>query len=262
VKALSSITGARWLATALAAVALMALPNSAWADGTKKSEPAARTPTSDELAERAFKAYEEGDFAGAIGTYLQAFEVSGDSRILYNVGAIYDKKLHDVALAQSYYQRYLFSSVTEPELVKKATARLAELKASEKPPEPASVEAKPAKPQAAPVPTKTIALTLAAAGALALIVGTGFGVSAISKSDDLKTKCPNDVCPNDEGPQLRDEAASAATVSTILFVSGLALVGAGAAMYFVRPPNEKGAALRVRPAMSPQHAGLFLGGRF
>lgn len=81
----------------------------------------------EELAQQAFTKYQAGDFPAAVGLYMKAYELTVDSRILFNVAQIYDKKVQDRDLAIEYYRRYLKSTTTEPDLVAKATERITEL---------------------------------------------------------------------------------------------------------------------------------------
>ena len=83
--------------------------------------------TADELSQQAFEKYQAADYPGAVALYMKAYEKSVDARILFNIAQIYDKKVQDRDLATEFYRRYLKSTVTEPELVAKATGRIAEL---------------------------------------------------------------------------------------------------------------------------------------
>jgi hypothetical protein len=232
--------------------------------GTRKPD-ASQAPTSDELADQAFKAYEVNDFATAVELYLKAFQISGDVRILYNVASIYDKKLQNAKLAEEFYLRYLKSKGTEPELLKKASDRLLGMKDErDSPSEKAeSVSAEPASPPSTAQPSqRTIGVVIAGAGVVAIGVGVAFGVSALSQADDLHTQCPNDICPNAEGPTLRDDASSAATLATVFILGGVALAGAGAVAFFLAPHEARSTGLRVRPTVDRARAGLALAWTF
>jgi hypothetical protein len=237
--------------TLLVVAALVSMPGVVAADGTKASPPAASS-SSDQLAERAFKAYEANDFAAAIDLYLTAFQLSGDARILFNVAAIYDRKLHDRKAAEDYYLRYLKSPSTEPELVRKASERLVGMRDEEATPAKPPVQPEPAPAPPAPKPNglpplRTVAISAAVAGGVALGVGAIFGVSALSKASDLSSQCPNDVCPSQDGVRLRDSAATAATLSTVFVVVGIALLAGGGAAYLL-DPARRSAWLQPRPA--------------
>lgn len=227
----------------------------------------------DSLAEQAFTAYEAGKYADAVGLYMKSFQLSGDARILYNVASIYDKKLKDRALAEDFYRRYLRSTTTEPELVKRANERLLELKnqretiaanADAKPaaPPPAAKAAPPPKPAETASPWRFVGLGVAGLGLAAVGVGAGFGLSAQSKADDLEDRCPNDVCADASGVALRDDADTAATLSTVFFASGVTAVAGGLALFFLAPRGARTTGLRLLPNGGVQRAGLELSGSF
>lgn len=103
-------------------------------------------PTAAQLSDQAYTKYEAGDFPGAVALYMKAYAISVDARILFNVAQIYDKKVQDRDLALEYYRRYLKSTTTEEDLVRKATARVTELQRQ--------VDSK-AKPEAPPASNQT-----------------------------------------------------------------------------------------------------------
>jgi hypothetical protein len=84
-------------------------------------------PTAAQLSDQAFARYEAGDFPGAVAFYMKAYALDVDPRVLFNVAQIYDRKVQDRDLALEYYHRYLKSTTTEVDLVRKATERVAEL---------------------------------------------------------------------------------------------------------------------------------------
>src|SRR5205814_3285664 len=59
------------------------------------------------------------------------FEISKAGAILFNIATIYDRKLHERALAIEYFRRYLEATDAEPEFARRATERLSALKAEE-----------------------------------------------------------------------------------------------------------------------------------
>ena len=87
----------------------------------------AADPTAAELSDQAYERYEASDFPGAVALYMKAYALNVDSRILFNVAQIYDRKVQDRDLALEYYRRYLKSTTTEVDLVRKATERVTEL---------------------------------------------------------------------------------------------------------------------------------------
>lgn len=141
---------------------------------------------------------------------------------------------------------------------------------------PAGGAAAPAPAQDAPVapadsgtspPGRTariLGLGLAGAGVVAIGVGAVFGLRASSSNDDAKANCNADQsrC-NSAGLAQVDDARSAATVSTIGFVAGAALVAGGAVLYFTSPKGEQSTARRstVAPMLGSVN-GVSLQGSF
>lgn len=103
------------------------------------------------------------------------------------------------------------------------------------------------------------------AGVVGLGIGAAFGLVAMSKNGDVKAMCTIPACPDARGPALADEARSAATVSTIGFVAGGALLAGGVALYLTAPkrePRARGGGLHLSPEVGRRMAGVTLGGRF
>jgi hypothetical protein len=114
----------------------------------------------------------------------------------------------------------------------------------------ASTTAPPA--DAAPSDTgsarRTTGLILGGAGVVGIGVGAFFGIQASSKWSDAKGKCSDYPygC-NEDATDLRSSAHSAATVSTVGFIAGGALLAAGAVLYFTAPKRDS-VALGIGPS--------------
>jgi hypothetical protein len=114
----------------------------------------------------------------------------------------------------------------------------------------------PVQPPAAPVvekppptpPLKYAAVASASTGLVAVAVGTIYAFGARSKWADAKAHdCDGKgVCRNNTGVELVNDAASKATIATISWVAGVALIGGGAAMWFLAPSPRK-----REPALTP-----------
>jgi hypothetical protein len=87
--------------------------------------------SAEQLADRAYELHAAGRYVESIAMYLKAYEASNAGVTLLNVATIYDRKLHERALASDYYRRYLRAPDAEPDLVQKANRRLAALKIEE-----------------------------------------------------------------------------------------------------------------------------------
>jgi serine/threonine-protein kinase len=116
-------------------------------------------------------------------------------------------------------------------------------------------------PPAAPMNGRRIGAFVAAGGAaVAVGIGTAFGLRAISKRKDSDPLCPADRC-TERGYALDQQAHTAAVVSDVAFGAGL--LAAGAAVYlFLTSPDQTQAGLNLHLAVGPQAVGLKLGGRW
>ena len=101
------------------------------------------------------------------------------------------------------------------------------------------------------------------------MVGLGaslvLGLVAKGKNDDANAICNGAACSNDRGVTLAHDAGTFATVSTVTFVSGLVLAGAGVTM-IVLAPKSASASSATRLTFTPQvglsQVGLNVGGSF
>jgi hypothetical protein len=91
-------------------------------------------------------------------------------------------------------------------------------------------------------------LVLGGVGVVGVGLGTFFGLQASGKWSDAKNKCTDYPygC-GAEGTDLRSSASSAASVSTVAFVAGGALLAAGVVLYFTAPSKKESVALAVGP---------------
>jgi hypothetical protein len=109
-------------------------------------------------------------------------------------------------------------------------------------------EAPPSDPNAGRT-QRYIGLGVGAAGVVGIAVGSIFGLGAKSKLDDSNADnhCDaSDAC-DATGKGLRDDAQSAATVSTIAFIAGAAAVAGGVVLYLTAP-KPHGARVGVAPS--------------
>lgn len=96
---------------------------------------------------------------------------------------------------------------------------------------PRRVGAEPA--SAARSPWRTVGLATAGVGVAGLVVGGVFG--AIAVSDKGSAECSGTVCPTSTATSKLESAQNAGTISTVLFIAGGVLTGAGAATWFLAP---------------------------
>lgn len=240
--------------------------------------------TGEQLAAQAYELHTAGKYAEAIATYLRAYEVSNAAVTLLNIATIYDRKLHESALAAEFYRRYLGAPDAEPDLVQKATARLTALKAEESAAkaEAASAETSPAQsaPPAAPAPApapealppaqhhgvRTAGIVFLTTGLAAVGGGLVLGLLAKDKNDDANALCNGDACSTPHGVDLAHDAGTFATISTVTFISGLALATGGLVMVLAggggSAPTRASTALAFAPVLGPTGGGVNLQGGF
>jgi hypothetical protein len=271
-----------------AAPAYAAGPERADAAVSTSPDPARHPPSSSaqELADRAYELHAAGEYAAAIATYLRAYDASNAGVTLLNIATIYDRKLHEPALAAEYYRRYLRAPDAEPSLVQKATERLTALKQAEanppEPPQPIGLQPTPLQPApgstpaAADVPAvagegsaresgvRTAGLLVIVTGATTLGASLVLGLLAKGKNDDANAICDGAACMSEEGVRLAHQASTLATASTITFITSLGLAGGGLAMIFLAPrtSNPSAARLALAPTLNARSAQLALWGEF
>jgi hypothetical protein len=80
-------------------------------------------------------------------------------------------------------------------------------------------------------------------------LGAVFGLQASSKWSDAKSKCADYPygC-NTEATDLRSSASSTATLSTVAFVAGGALLATGLVLYLTAPSEKERVALGFGPS--------------
>ncbi len=122
---------------------------------------------------------------------------------------------------------------------------------------------------------RTAGLVVGGVGIAGLALGSVFGILASGAKSDAKKACesgPSFTYPGTCDPTSRDtvdksnsNAKSNATISTIGFIAGGALLAGGAVLYLTAPSaksSTSAARLRLAPAVSPGTAGAVLGGAF
>ncbi len=117
---------------------------------------------------------------------------------------------------------------------------------------------------------RIVGWSLVGVGGASLIVGGIFGARAISKNNasnsDGGCSASTDICSNADGPQLREQARSAGTLSSVFFVGGAVLAGAGIVTVLIAPKNVEEHVRETRTAFSPWFgsgvAGASLKGSF
>lgn len=192
-----------------------------------------------------------------------------------HIAKIYDTKLQDRRLALEYYRRYNALPDAKGDLVRQATTRITALGTESSTPaqQPDPANEKPAAPATPPsdsgAPWRVAGIITGLVGVVGVGVGVFEGLGAKSQHDTaVNAGCSKSTCPDEKGAQSERDASSAATISTIGFVAGGALMLGGAAMYFLAPAKPKDSAdaitttkVRLTPTVGPQAVGLTLTGQ-
>ena len=116
------------------------------------------------------------------------------------------------------------------------------------PPAATADTAPPPAPKSSGSAQRTAGLISAGVGVVGIGIGTVFGLKASSNWSDAKDTCRDGrfEC-TQQGKNLQSDAKSAATLSTVGFVAGGALLGLGAVLYFTAPSKKENVAFIVGP---------------
>jgi tetratricopeptide (TPR) repeat protein len=236
-------------------------------------------------AERAFGAYERGEYAEAVALYQQAYEAAPSADALYNIARIYDIGLRDRPLAINYYRRYLSDPGANPERIGRASQRLTQLREAEAselaatPPPPASTPAATAPPPS-PVATprgpssspsepgrsalRVAGVVTGTVGLLGAGVGTAFGLSVLADAETVNTYCEGNRCSSQRGVEIARAASRKALVATLGVSVGAGLMVTGVALWLLDPGGsrepEPVTRLRLTPIAGRSTLGMELSG--
>jgi hypothetical protein len=115
---------------------------------------------------------------------------------------------------------------------------------------------------------RILGLTLAGLGAVSIGIGSGLGIDAASKKGvaDDPTKCLHTAdgklhC-NKDGTDQLDSANASATISTVLFVAGGALIAGGIVLFIASPKAAATAETKTGVRIAPTLGGLLVSGTF
>lgn len=282
------------LALALLAGALQAAPASAQAATPGAS--AAAIDEAEQFAEDAFDAYAHRDFRRAIALYEMALAAAPSADILYNIARVYDLGLNDTPNAIAYYRKYIAHSRARRPRSELAQQRIRELSGddagslapagatpgaitstSEAPAAGASAatalrgtavlasgaQADAADDAATWSTSELTAAALTGAGAVALSVGIGFGVSAYAERNTWRSMCDGNECASQSAVDAARSASRKADVATVALASGGSLLLLAAGFWWLAPEaRPAGVALQLRPGSSAADLGCTLSGAF
>lgn len=99
-----------------------------------------------------------------------------------------------------------------------------------------------------------------------LVLGSAFGLGAISNWNSAKKTCSATSCPSSTrgaAESSRDAAVVDATVSTVAFVAGGAFLAGGVVLFLLAPRSaESKQGVVVTPTVGAGEAGLLVRGTF
>lgn len=271
------------------AAAVLATSHGLAADAAGSSQPAASTSEAapghdvaeaERLAEAAFAAYEQQQYARAIELYEQAWSAAPSADISFNIARVYDRGLKDPERARVYYRRYVAAPDAVPHRRRIAELRLAELQptpaeteptppARAEPPATALTGSAPATPRVEPTrlwtPRKVTALVLGGVGVSALGLGLGFALSAQSERNEWQNGCDGNACTSQRAVDAARSAGRKADIATVALASGAGLLGIGAALWWLGPSTADAtprARLQVVPTANAADLTCTISGRF
>jgi tetratricopeptide (TPR) repeat protein len=267
-----------------AKIFLLAGALSITAPSLAQAQASADVSKAEQYAAEAFEAYNNKDYQEAVVLYLKALEAAPSADVLFNLAKIYDTKLNDRELAMKFYRRYIADPGAEPERVRQANTRLAELRELEMA---AADKPAPASPTAAPPPAgadraetslpperqrggltgmQWAGIATGVIGLGGVAVGTVFGFAAKSDADTAKQECDGNDCRTQRGLDAAEDASTKATISTISFAAGGALTALGAILLLSGgssgPAERDTARFSITPYAGQGSLGTQLSGRF
>lgn len=236
------------------------------------------TDRANQLSAEGVAAYERGDFQGAIDLLMQAYELSPQPNLVFNIGRVYEE-LGELEEAQKFYTEFLTLPGVELETRAFAAERvevirrvLAQAKAK------ADAEADPGAPPPQPQVSPTVdgsqqpmepapkgipklriagAATLATGGLALIAAGVLGGVGA-----NRAKKAGDEQLVADQNEMLRD-ARTLAGAADGLFIAGGIVAAAGITMLgvsYAKKFNKQRAS--VVPSVGSRQVSLGLVGRF
>lgn len=249
-------------------------------EGVEDSPEPSDTDRANQLSAEGVAAYERGDFQGAIELLMQAYELSPQPNLVFNIGRVYEE-LGDLEQAQKFYTEFLTLPGVELETRAFAAERVevirrvltqaqakaqAEAQEGDDPPDPQvrpTADATQMEPTTAPPPRGMPKLriagaaTLAAGGAALIAAGVlgGIGASRAKQAGEEQLVA-------DQNEMLRD-ARSLAGAADGLFIAGGIVAAAGITMLgvsYAKRFNKQRAS--VVPSVGSRHVSLGFTGRF
>jgi tetratricopeptide (TPR) repeat protein len=267
---LGKSTNKHWKPAACALMAALLVAQPALAQDGSDAAATSDVQLAEQRAAQAFEAYQNKEYVTSVALYLEAFKAAPSADLLYNIARIYDAKLGDRQLAITFYRKYISDPGAVAERIKRANERLIELReaevaaGSDRPGKEARPAAAPLRDGASRSSTASqMGIVLGVAGLVGVGVGTGFGLAAMSKANTAKDTCNGNACTTQKGVDAAHDASSNATISTVGFATGGALLATGVILYFwggARKQSEAGKSVHFEPVATPSRVGFEIGG--
>lgn len=226
-----------------------------------------RVEEAERYAAQAFDAHRSKEYSRALGLYRKAYDAAPSADILWNMAHLFDVNIGNREQALELYVRYLVHPGAVAERIEKANARLQILRQAARvlrktnadetatgtgPARGAHYDggATSGQPfQAKPywsMPRVT-ALVVGTGGVAAMVMGTGYGLSAASDSRTAHEECAGNQCRSQRGVDAAKSAAAKATVATLAFSAGAAALAGGCVLWLsiAEPRAERSKTLRA-----------------
>jgi tetratricopeptide (TPR) repeat protein len=266
---LGKFKSTHWTPAACALMAALAVVRPALAEDNGDAAGASDVQLAEQRAAQAFEAYQNKEYSTSVALYLEAFKSAPSADLLYNIARIYDAKLGDRQLAITFYRKYIADPGAVAERIKRANERLVELREAEA----AAGSDRPLREPRAAAPSRDsasrsstanqVGIVLGVAGLVGVGVGTGFGLAAMSKANTAKDTCSGNACTTQKGIDAAHDASSSATISTVGFVAGGALLATGVILYFWgggKKQSDARTSIHWDAVATPSRVGVEIGG--
>jgi tetratricopeptide (TPR) repeat protein len=239
----------------IASMSLLALPQTAFAQGAEAAEVARRV---EQLSGEGAQRYRAGDFKGAIDLFTQAYALKPVPNLLYNIARCHEQ-LQNWKEAIAFYERFIVAPDVESEARQHAMQQvqsireIAGLQRERDQREPTPVAPAP-QPEPVAKPNRTAAYVTLGAGVGLLATGGVFGLMASGTETAF-----HDAPKAEDRKSLRQTGQTQALIADVCFVSGAAAAVVGTYLFVRAKPDERPAStVSLHPWFAPTGAGLGL----
>jgi tetratricopeptide (TPR) repeat protein len=203
--------------------------------------------------------YELAEYAAAIADFKEAFRISDQPELLFDIAQAY-RLSGDCKQAQTFYRTYL-RRVPDAANADKVKARIAEMDACPAPTTTTAPTTTPIEPPPPPPPHRArtwktwAGIGSIGAGAVGIGLGVVFAARGSSKADELRDACATS-CSGTAARELEAQGHAANRNAAIGFAVGGALVATGVVLVIL---DRRGAEPAEGPAVSVARGGAIAG---